>query len=202
MAASSLAFTMNGNAKNSVVSTHRVQSCIFLLWLCTTTTSAFSVALRHHCNRKSDVFWSALQPLLPSCHTSPTSLWAALFEFTPNEMEELIVSISQEPTDEARRKRMSCVFAEALAELHSERFTSLFDQVLIIVGDRVQIQAQQKALQDADQSSSSGTINSQDFMAGKSAEQKQLWALVDMMVQSKIIVKRANESFGSQDAFQ
>jgi hypothetical protein len=117
-------------------------------------------------------------------------------------MEELIVSISQEPTDEARRKRMSCVFAEALAELHSERFTSLFDQVLIIVGDRVQIQAQQKALQDADQSSSSGTINSQDFMAGKSAEQKQLWALVDMMVQSKIIVKRANESFGSQDAFQ
>jgi hypothetical protein len=36
----------------------------------------------------------------------------------------------------------------------------------------------------------------------KSPEELQLWALVDMMVQSKTIVKKQNGEFGSQGAFR
>lgn len=133
-------------------------------------------------------------------------------------MEDLILSISQEPTDDARRQRLQSVFAEALAERHhSERFTTLFDQVLIIVGDRAQIIAQQKALEvaaaaadeeevesndanvDIEEAAAAAATPKKDFMAGKSAEQKQLWALIDMMVQSKIIVKKAAAAYANGD---
>lgn len=90
-------------------------------------------------------------------------------------MESLIVSLSQEPTDEARRERLATIFAERLEE---PDFTSLFGDVLTIVGDRTKAEAQIAA--------EKGDCET---------EQKQLWALVDMMIQSKVIVKQSSSTF-------
>lgn len=133
-------------------------------------------------------------------------------------MEELIVSLSKEPTDESRRSRLSCLFEEALSKPNGapKRFTDLFDQTLIEVGDRVRMIALEKAMESERLVTGSGEgheedslsvveedtySNDDDFMSGKTDEQKQVWALVDMMVQSKTILKKANGELGSNSEF-
>jgi len=131
------------------------------------------------------------------------------------DMEELIVSLSKEPTDEARRSRVASIFEERLAGPNGdpERFSNLFNQVLMIVGDRVKMTAQRQAIemeaaQKDEESENDSKANqeeeSPESSSGlnvKTAEQKQLWALVDMMVQSKTIVKTKNGELGSQGTF-
>lgn len=121
------------------------------------------------------------------------------------EMEKLIVSISKEPTDESRRERLTEVFEEALAKPNGapKRFSNLFDQVLIVVGDRVKHQAHQLAMEQqeaAKEEEEPEVAGSGDFME-KPPVQRQLWALVDMMVQSKTIVKKASGELGSEGTF-
>lgn len=136
------------------------------------------------------------------------------------EMDALIVSISKEPSDDSRRQRLSSTFEAELAKKDCKRFTFLFDQVLTIVGDRVQAKAKKKALEimqqqdemtngDDDNNDSSdhdGDENNKDkgdFMGmDKSDEEKQLWALVDMMVQSKTLAKKASGELGSKGTLQ
>jgi hypothetical protein len=127
------------------------------------------------------------------------------------EMEGLIISLSLEPTDESRRERLHSIFDEALARPNGrpEQFSDLFDQALVTVGEEVKAEAQKAALEsqetaslpeeqsedtDQDEASSSSTE--------KSPQQRQLWALVDMMVQSKTIVKKHSGELGNRGTFQ
>lgn len=130
------------------------------------------------------------------------------------EMDSLILSLSLEPTDTSRRQRLASVFAEELAKADCKRFADLFDQVLAIVGDRVQVNAKKKALaqqRDAAEEQDDSTReqdekendNDGDFMGmGRSPEERQLWALVDMMVQSKTIAKKKFGELGNRGTLQ
>jgi hypothetical protein len=132
-------------------------------------------------------------------------------EYTVTEvqaMDSLIISMSLEPTDNSRRQRLASVFSEELAKADCRRFAYLFDHVLTIVGDRVQVEAKTKALahnKDAEDSGDQDDENDDggDFMGmGRSPEEKQLWALVDMMVQSKTIAKKAFNELGNKGTLQ
>lgn len=136
------------------------------------------------------------------------------------EMKYLILSLSIESTDHDRRTRVKEIFHEALGRPNGgpKRFTELFDKVLIEVGDEVQNEAKKKQFSDqaAAQSSDSGYTksdaatdeseevvdNQEPITREKSPEELQLWALVDMMVQTKTIVKKENGDLGSKGAFQ
>lgn len=122
------------------------------------------------------------------------------------EMEDLIISLSLEPTDESRRERVQSVFEEALARPNGmpRHFSDLFDQALIAVGDRVKEEAQQAAVeaQEYQESDNVGEPNTKVNESENSSQQWQLWALVDMMVQSKTIVKRDTGELGSRGTFQ
>lgn len=135
------------------------------------------------------------------------------------EMDSLILSLSLEPTDKSRRHRLATVFAEELTKEDCKRFADLFDQVLAIVGDRVQAKAKKKALlmqqqsnepdeveeEGKDEADSDGNEKDDDggFMGmGKSPEERQLWALVDMMVQSKTLSKKAFGELGNKGMMQ
>ena len=132
------------------------------------------------------------------------------------EMRDLILSLSLEPTDHDRRSRVRDVFHEALARPNGmpKRFTDLFDKVLIEVGDQVQNEAKKKffedeaaaaAAQKSDPKESSSAGEDESLLPTeriKSPEELQLWALVDMMVQTKTIVKKVNGELGSQGTFQ
>lgn len=128
------------------------------------------------------------------------------------EMEQLVLSLSKETSDKLRRTRLQQIFEEKmheeLDEESSANFTRLFDQVLIVVGDRVRMEAAQQ-LQAENDTSTTTMGNKQDedelpsfpLSSQKSETQLQLWALVDMMVQSKTIVKRASGQLGSEGEF-
>jgi hypothetical protein len=149
------------------------------------------------------------------------------FEFKKEEiqkMEDMIVSLSQEPTDDSRRSRLLSIFTEKLAKSDDDdgapqHFIELFDYTLVIVGDRVKAIAQQEAAAAAVQKEQQLPTeqSSSDFLqqqkvdeaapdegsaSTKQQQPAQLWALVDMMVQSKTIVKRAMGELGSRGTFQ
>eukprot|EP00544_Gedaniella_sp_CCMP2646_P009899 CAMPEP_0202496884 /NCGR_PEP_ID=MMETSP1361-20130828/21277_1 /ASSEMBLY_ACC=CAM_ASM_000849 /TAXON_ID=210615 /ORGANISM="Staurosira complex sp., Strain CCMP2646" /LENGTH=168 /DNA_ID=CAMNT_0049128325 /DNA_START=105 /DNA_END=608 /DNA_ORIENTATION=- len=106
-----------------------------------------------------------------------------------NEMNSLIVSLSLEPTDDSRRHRLASVFAKELDKTDCRRFSVLFDQVLAVVGDRVQLAATKKALEAQEERNQLDEQELQekeerrdeenedgDFMGmGKSPEERQLW---------------------------
>lgn len=118
-------------------------------------------------------------------------------------MEDLILSISKEPTDETRRTRLGQVFAEALARPNGapKRFSDLFDQTLISVGDEVRGKAIAKALQLQESAEPADDTTTNTTPAEKSVEELQVWALVDMMVQSKTIVKKSSGDLGNKGTF-
>lgn len=121
-------------------------------------------------------------------------------------MDSLIISLSLEFDDSSRRRRLAALFAEELARPDYIRFTVLFDQVLTIAGNRIHAEARKKALEDAKTAETKAgddvKVENDDLLAGKSPEEKQLWALVDMMVQSKTLVKRASGDLGSKGTFR
>lgn len=134
-----------------------------------------------------------------------------------HEMDSLIISLSLEPTDDSRRQRLAQVFATELAKADctSRRFADLFDQVLATVGDRIQLAARKKALkaqqernqlqesQESDNETEELEDEDRDFMGvKKSPEERQLWALVDMMVQSKTLSKKAFGQLGNKGTMQ
>lgn len=140
-------------------------------------------------------------------------------------MKELILSLSREPTDEARRQRMETVMTEGLAmpEEEADQFCKLFQQSLEVVGNEVQAAARELAMKkyeekeadalssDDDSSEEGGgegtgriwieTVNESGGKI-KSPVEAQLWALVDMMVQSKTMIKRASGQLGNKGEFQ
>jgi hypothetical protein len=134
------------------------------------------------------------------------------------EMEQLILSISREATDQLRRDRLRAIFIEALSTPNGDdpqRFIDLFNQTLIIVGDRVKREAQQKflKLQEAEAAEKDDVDNDEssltpppdeaapDVPREKTPDELQLWALIDMMVQSKTIVKKESGELGNKGTF-
>lgn len=140
-------------------------------------------------------------PIAPVKSKSSDTPWD---EKEVKEMEDLILSLSLEPTDESRRERVKSIFQTELAKPNGapKHFSDLFDFTLVIVGDRVKAEAQENAerlqsMETTETVSDEKSTTSQGF-----PEQRQLWSLVDMMVQSKTIVKRASGDLGSKGSFQ
>jgi hypothetical protein len=87
---------------------------------------------------------------------------------------------------------------------------------LIVVGDRVKLEAQQKILklqkaeeaaEKDDAGNDESSLTSPEDAAApevpreKTQDELQLWALIDMMVQSKTIVKKESGELGSKGSF-
>jgi hypothetical protein len=147
-------------------------------------------------------------------------------DYTDTEREDtrdLIISLSLESTDHDRRMRLKELFHEALARPNGmpKRFTDLFDVTLAEVGDEIQREAKKKFFEaqaaeqakakSSDEASDDADVDvvddENDKDGGedldlKTPDELQLWALVDMMVQSKTIVKKQSGDLGSKGNFQ
>ena len=147
------------------------------------------------------------------------------------EMETLILELSKEQNDELRRQKLADILDKELVPPVSStnnstttddnnssertlpqeipRFARLFQYSLDTIGESVQTAAREKAMELTENSlhviedTSTG-----QFVEGtgpdriKSEEEMQLWALIDMMVQSKTRVKLYMGSLGSKGAFR
>ena len=127
-----------------------------------------------------------------------------------NKMKDVIVSLSQESNDETRRARLKQIMEVGLAGPNGgpKRFVVLFERVLNTIGEEVQREAREKYSERADASAAesttdespdkdvltendgSGNPSEDSVLMEKSPEELRLWALVDMMVQSKTIIKK------------
>lgn len=185
------------------------QLCLLLLGLLAVGTKAFLPSIPSNHNVAASPSTTTRSPF---CRMSSDASEAEI-----QEMEELILSLSLEPTDESRRERLVSVFDEALSRPNGmpKEFADLFDQTLIVVGDRIKAELQQKAQEQAlqaeeeeddDNLQEKSAEDDDDKPDGKKkvafANQRQLWALVDMMVQSKTIVKKDSGELGSKGVFQ
>jgi hypothetical protein len=131
-----------------------------------------------------------------------------------SEMEELIISLADEETDDSRRSRLTSVFEQALAKPDAQRFSDLFDQSLIRIGEAARQVAQQKAMaihqqQQIEESKiiQQEQVDEEPEIIGnlvakqKTKDERQLWSLVDMMVQSKTLVRARKGKLGSEGTF-
>ena len=138
--------------------------------------------------------------------------------YTPAEvtkMQDVVVSLSLESNDDVRRSRLALIMEVGLAGPNGgpKRFAVLFDRVLTQVGEKVQKDAREKYAKQAPSSSAIEPTDDDDLDTDteteaeadsvpekdeitepreKSPEELRLWALVDMMIQSKTIVKKHN----------
>eukprot|EP00577_Skeletonema_sp_RCC1716_P021886 CAMPEP_0113374088 /NCGR_PEP_ID=MMETSP0013_2-20120614/1397_1 /TAXON_ID=2843 ORGANISM="Skeletonema costatum, Strain 1716" /NCGR_SAMPLE_ID=MMETSP0013_2 /ASSEMBLY_ACC=CAM_ASM_000158 /LENGTH=226 /DNA_ID=CAMNT_0000256055 /DNA_START=54 /DNA_END=734 /DNA_ORIENTATION=+ /assembly_acc=CAM_ASM_000158 len=161
----------------------------------------------------------------PSPPATPT-----VHEFTADEvqeMENLVRDLSKEQNDDLRRQKLADILdKELVAAVDNDnsdssdssevtlpqeipRFAQLFQYSLDIVGESVQAAAREKAMELNENSlnviegSSSGeNVPGTGSDRVKSDEEMQLWALIDMMVQSKTRVKLYMGSLGSKGAFR
>ena len=149
-----------------------------------------------------------------------------------NDMDQLILSLSKESDDDKRRERLAGTLDKELADASNDasvnddsdesvidaeipRFAKLFQISLDNIGEKVQTDARAKALEqqqqqqnldngdDADDTkieSEGGDIIPERRV--KSPEELQLWALIDMMIQSKTRVKLHMGSLGSKGEFR
>ena len=116
-----------------------------------------------------------------------------------HDMEELIMSLCSDADDASRRGKLSKLIEENLrSQDGGDTFIKLFDQVLIVVGDRMRLEASDSSSQttqnDVNDNSDETTSALPSFplpAQRKSSSEGQLWACIDMMVQSKILVKKA-----------
>ena len=129
-------------------------------------------------------------------------------------MHTLILSLVEERTDEMRRSRLKQIFHDNVVirdetgedeapklNTNSFQFVKLFDSILNKVGQSVQENARQNALaqrraklegitastEEEVQESSDASESADSGIMGE--EERQLWACIDMLVQSKTIVK-------------
>jgi hypothetical protein len=113
------------------------------------------------------------------------------------QMKELILSLSRETDDAVRRKQVAAIFARELDGTavgdKPPHFTAVFSTALERVGTEVQERAREKA--EKEQQEHGANPGDEDGLSAgprqKTAEELQLWALVDMMVQSKMLVRKA-----------
>ena len=153
---------------------------------------------------------------------------------TDDGMKDLIIDLSKEGTDDVRRSRLQSIIVQGLEE-GDETFSALFQQALEAVGNEVQAEARELAMQRYEERDAAETINEEAVAASAAADassgdsnntngesspirvekvnetsegtiksplETQLWALVDMMVQSKTMIKKAKGQLGSKGTFQ
>jgi len=118
-------------------------------------------------------------------------------DFTETEvkqMDQTIIDLSMQSDDTERRNSLKELFELELAKPNGypDRFMKLFDSMLTVVGGRVQVEARQRAALGE---------NQEKDPDGQTQDEKQLWALVDMMVQSKTIAKKAKGELGNGGRF-
>ena len=152
-------------------------------------------------------------------------------EFTTAEiekMENLILDLSKEQNDDLRRQKLADILdkeleaaaavsnasnnteteGEVISSQELPRFAQIFQYTLDIVGEKVQTAAREKAIELNENSLHVIEDSSGENVPGtgsdriKSDEEMQLWALIDMMVQSKTRVKLYMGSLGSKGAFR
>ena len=159
---------------------------------------------------------SSLLAAASSSSPDPQSSW--LDDYTDDEIQEmrsLILSLSMDHSDESRRSRLRGVFVDAFqraggGDSTPQRFASLFDRMVIKIGDEVQLEAKKKYFEaNASRLEEPGTDEGDGSPAEgkgdakeKSPDELQLWALVDMMVQSKTMVKKGLGEVQSSGDFQ
>jgi len=118
-------------------------------------------------------------------------------------MEAVILAMSQENKDEVRRESVRTLFEKELAFTSvgdaPPHFAQVFGSALDKVGGEVQASARERA--EAEQAKSPEGLTP-DVVAEdapyvpyvpreKKPDELQLWALIDMMVQSKMLVRKA-----------
>lgn len=129
-----------------------------------------------------------------------------------------VVSLSKESNDEKRREKLSSLLEKELKspsegdtspvpdlEPQIPRFARLFQISLDNVGERVQTAARAKAMEKQDDEAEANNEDRDEneiVERLKSEEELQLWALIDMMVQSKTAVKMHMGSLGSKGSFR
>ena len=131
-------------------------------------------------------------------------------DYHDHEIRELIISISLESDDVKRRKLLSETLEEKLNQEDvsaAAKFAHLWDVNIIKIGEQIQNEARAEAQNKADTLDSAATDSASDNYseddndndgntAGstssieKSMKEKQLWSMVDMMVQSKTLIKK------------
>jgi hypothetical protein len=112
-------------------------------------------------------------------------------------IQNLILSLSKVTDDQSRRESLSRLFEVKLQDIDDgELFMKQFDSAMIIVGDRIRLDAASVAMKQ----SSNSNIDSDDETETPTfplrSQQRlqlegQLWACIDMMVQSKTLMKQA-----------
>mmetsp|Transcript_24844 Transcript_24844/g.52252 ORF Transcript_24844/g.52252 Transcript_24844/m.52252 type:complete len:236 (-) Transcript_24844:266-973(-) len=137
-----------------------------------------------------------------------------------NDMDDVIITLSKESDDAKRREKLAELFDKKLADATKEtvdvnaddennlpvsaempRFAQLFQLSLDRVGEVVQNAAQEKAAKRHEEDG--GEIEGGDIIGQlKSPEELQLWALIDMMVQSKTMVKLHMGTLGRKGTFR
>ena len=129
---------------------------------------------------------------------------ASINEFDSSQRDEvtsLIMSLSEEKNDDVRRNNLSSLLKERLNQensIEAARFAVLWDTTIIEIGSKVQEEARKKAEESVTTECEEENINSDpevtsnlDSTRIKSAEELKLWAMIDMMIQSKHIIKNA-----------
>lgn len=128
--------------------------------------------------------------------------WVNSDPYSEHEMdiENVILSLSTIADDQSRREQLSDLFAEKLQNQDGgELFMKQFDSAMIVVGDRIRMDATDIATVAAVNRSLNSTSAKDDAempsfplrSQQKSQLEGQLWACIDMMVQSKTLMKQA-----------
>lgn len=135
-----------------------------------------------------------------------------------SDMEGLIISLSKVTDDDKRREALAGILDTELDAVVSSstfdqdvpRFAKLFQLSLDSVGETVQNAARKKAMEQQElmESSRNVELENDESEGGeriervKTEEELQLWALIDMMVQSKTRIKLHMGSLGSKGEFR
>lgn len=112
------------------------------------------------------------------------------------DIEKIILTLSNVADDQSRREKLSQLFELKLQNQDGgELFMKQFNSAMITVGDRIRVDAANVAAAVMGSQSSNSTNSDEDSVSTpsltKSQLEGQLWACVDMMVQSKTLMKQA-----------
>jgi hypothetical protein len=119
------------------------------------------------------------------------------------EIKKKILSLSLEQDDEKRRSTISSIIDEKISQEDSQ-FLQIWDETLIQVGSELQDEARRLAMierESDEEGNKESTVSDgttpdvgEQETANKSKEELQLWATIDMMIQSKTLIKKASLS--------
>lgn len=112
------------------------------------------------------------------------------------DIEKIILTLSNVADDQSRREKLSQLFELKLQNQDGgELFMKQFNSAMITIGDRIRVDAANAAAAVMGSQSSNSTNSDEDSVSTpsltKSQLEGQLWACVDMMVQSKTLMKQA-----------